>query len=89
MTRIEHLLAALLRAEVRPDDPLRTVDVFADPPEDFESLAGRARVIPVGDLAVPVASIADLIRMKERSGRPLDLADIDALRALRDDATDD
>lgn len=67
-----------------PDDPLRAVDVFADPPEEFDTLAQRAKQITVGSLTIPVASIPDLIRMKERSGRPLDRADIDALQALRD-----
>lgn len=65
-----------------PDDPRREVDLFAEEPMPFNELRERARVVDVGDVAVPVASRADLIALKRAAGRAQDLADIEALEAL-------
>ena len=65
-----------------PGDPRREVDLFADPPIALERLMAQASLVQVGGRTVPVASRAHLIEMKQLAGRPQDLADIVALRAL-------
>lgn len=69
---------------VAPDDPLHAVDLFAEPPAPFDELWDAARIVEVAGVEVPVASIDHLIRMKEAAGRPQDVADVAALRELRD-----
>jgi hypothetical protein len=68
-----------------PNDPLRSVDLFVESPIPFDQLWSRSERIglPGGD--VRVASIEDLIDMKKLAGRPLDIADIEALETLRDE----
>jgi hypothetical protein len=43
---------------------------------DTEHVIERAAVVMLGDLAIPVISIDDLIANKRASGRPQDLADV-------------
>lgn len=50
----------------------------------FDDLAGRAERVEVGDVTVVVADLDDVIRSKEAAGRPKDLAQLPALRALRE-----
>lgn len=68
-----------------PDDPMRVVDIFADPPINFSVLHSDAAVMDVGGTQVSVASRAHLIEMKQLAGRAQDLADIEALQALDSD----
>ena len=63
---------------VNPTDPTEIVDIILT--EDLEAM--RVDMIPVGGLRLPVVAVADLIRMKEKSGRPQDREDIQALRRL-------
>jgi hypothetical protein len=72
-----------------PKDPLRSVDLFVQPPIPFDELWSRSRLIALPSVTVRVASIQDLIQMKENTGRTLDSADIEALEALRDESNDD
>ena len=57
------------------------IDVLHDAPgaPSYEELRGRALEIQLGDLAVAVAGLDDLISMKRASARPVDLEDIAAL----------
>jgi hypothetical protein len=68
-----------------PNDPLRSVDLFVEAPIPFDQLWSRSELIglPGGD--VRVASLEDLITMKKEAGRPVDIADIEALEALRNE----
>ena len=66
-----------------PDNPLRSVNLFVQPPIPFDELWSRSELISLPSADVRVASIADLIKMKEATGRPQDSADIRALEALR------
>jgi hypothetical protein len=67
-----------------PSDPTRAVDLFVVEPIDFEDLWAHASVVDLETTRVRIASIPDLIRMKEISDRPLDRDDIDALRTILD-----
>ena len=65
-----------------PTTPLRSVDVFVENPIPFDQLWDRSKVFEVESFSVRVASIDDLVRMKESAGRPIDLEDIEALREI-------
>jgi hypothetical protein len=67
---------------IDPVNPLRQVDLFVEPPMDFETLWKRAELIHLNRTDVRVASIPDLIEMKRKVGRPKDLTDIEALEAI-------
>ncbi len=71
---------------IDPSDPLRQVDLFVESPIEFESLWARAETVPLGSTTARVACIddlIDLIEMKKLAGRTKDLADIEALEAIR------
>jgi hypothetical protein len=64
------------------DDPTPIVDVFVDEPIAFEDLWSRSLMLPLESTSARVASIPDLIQLKRRAGRPLDLSDIEQLEAI-------
>ena len=72
-----------------PGDPLRNVDLFVESPVPFDELWSRSKLIALPTGEVRVASLDDLITMKEAAGRPQDSADIRALEALRDEQETD
>ncbi len=59
------------------------VDLVVAASDGFEALRQRAVEITVDERTFSVASIDDLIDMKQRSGRPQDLLDIEELRTIR------
>lgn len=59
--------------------PSETVDIVLT--EDLSKL--KTVNIKSGGLDLPVVEIKDLIRMKERSGRPQDLEDVKALKEIQ------
>lgn len=61
-----------------------TIDVLLFPPVDFPVLASHAVVLTVGNVPVHVASIDDLIALKQDGGRPIDLSDIEHLKRLKE-----
>ena len=63
---------------VNPADPTEIVDIILT--EDMESI--QVDMVPLGRLRLPVVAVADLIRMKEKSGRPQDIEDVKALRRI-------
>ncbi len=65
-----------------PANPMLEVDLFAEHPIDFEELWNRAEIITLTQATVRIASIRDLIRLKQVAGRPQDLADIEALEII-------
>lgn len=48
----------------------------------YERLRKRAERLMIGEMAVLVASLDDMIAMKRAAGRPRDLADIEELQAI-------
>jgi predicted nucleotidyltransferase len=55
----------------------------------YDDLAAAAIEVDLDGLTVKVAAIDDLIRMKRAAGRPRDLAELEILGALRDEAGGD
>jgi len=62
-----------------PGDPTRLVDVILT----FDKSRISTKRVSYRGVSIPVLSKAELIRMKEASGRPQDLEDVRALRRLR------
>jgi hypothetical protein len=65
-----------------PTHPTTEVDLFIEEPFPFEDGYSRAVWADLGDTRVPVASIADLVAMKRRAGRPQDLEDARILEEI-------
>jgi hypothetical protein len=63
------------------------VDILADPSgvRGYDELERTAVAMDLDGLTVRVASIDDLIRMKQASARPKDLIEVEVLGALRDE----
>jgi predicted nucleotidyltransferase len=61
-----------------------TLDVLLYPPVDYTELNKRAVTFNAGKVPVQVACIDDLIALKQAVGRPIDLADIEHLRRLKE-----
>jgi hypothetical protein len=74
-------LVPLLTRSGRLD--LINIERLAGAPGSFDELRGRALVVNLDGIEIPVAGLDDLVRMKRAAGRPQDLTDIGAL--TRDD----
>lgn len=66
------------------DRQINQVDVFITEPVAFDILAGELVRITARDVAVPVVSRTHLKMLKRISGRPQDLADIEAIEELEE-----
>jgi len=75
-----HLEAFALRT---PELAGVTVDVLLFPPVEFDGMAHRAVVFDVVGTPIQVASIDDLIALKQAVGRPIDLSDIEHLKRIK------
>ena len=73
-----------------PQHPLTEVDLFVEPPLDFEAAyrSGMRKEIAPG-LAATFVGIRDLRRLKRRAGRPQDLLDLEKLPSLDTEALDE
>jgi predicted nucleotidyltransferase len=60
-----------------------TIDILLFPPVDFTEMQQRATHFDIDQIDIPVASIDDLISLKQAAGRPIDLSDIDHLKRLK------
>lgn len=58
------------------------VDLFVNEPFRFDEAYARAVRVRLDATTVTVVSLEDLIALKQAAGRPIDLADVEALRAL-------
>ena len=61
------------------------IDLLADPAcgPGYETLRRRAARVDIGGLNILIASLEDLISMKQAAGRKKDLGDIEELEAIR------
>ena len=67
---------------VDPAQPMSLIDIFLEEPIPFHEVdAGIVRMTAKG-VTIPVLSVEHLKRLKRISGRPQDLADIEALDQL-------
>ncbi|MCC6219670.1 MAG: hypothetical protein IT291_00345 [Deltaproteobacteria bacterium] len=69
---------------IDPKQATFAVDLFVESVIDFNELYARSVVLNIENVDIRICSIVDLIKMKEISGRPQDLIDLDNLRILRE-----
>ena len=73
-----------------PEHALTEIDLFVEPPLDFETAYGRAiRKESATGVAAAFIGIQDLRRMKQRAGRPQDLLDLEKLTSLGRESPDE
>lgn len=65
-----------------PKKGIMLIDVFIHEPISYDSIKSHSVKMKIGNLGIPVASVEDLIRLKEIAGRPQDMEDIKALKRL-------
>jgi len=65
-----------------PKYPATEVDVFVEEPFAVDEALARATRAQLGATTIVVASIADLIELKRKAGRPKDLDDIEKLQEI-------
>jgi hypothetical protein len=76
LMKSKHLIAYTF---ANPEKPQFSVDVIVGDSLKFDAYAKHAISVSVWNIAVPVVSIDDLIRMKKRSNRKKDAADVQML----------
>ena len=77
----------MLALNFRTPDGSIEVDLLVSESDRFESLRERAIGVTLDQRTFYVASIDDLIAMKQKAGRPQDLLDIAQLQAIKKRAT--
>ena len=70
---------------VNPEWAISEIDIVIDSPVDYDKAHKRINEIKLHGVIIPVVSIDDLIKMKERTGRKQDKADIRYLKELKDE----
>lgn len=78
--RAEKNLVAFALRGPKSDGP--TVDILIDPPIDVALALSRGERRTLGATSVRVASVDDMIHLKQAAGRAQDLADVEHLRRL-------
>jgi hypothetical protein len=68
---------------IHPARPYEEIDIFLENPIDFESAYAKRKDLRIEDFTIPLASVPDLITMKQISGREQDRSDIEALRQIQ------
>ncbi|HEX7878453.1 MAG TPA: hypothetical protein VF720_03535, partial [Candidatus Eisenbacteria bacterium] len=69
-----------------PDHARTAVDLFLEPPFDFEEMYTRGLRLEISPgVSAMIIGYDDLIQMKRRAGRPIDLADLSILEEGRND----
>lgn len=64
--------------------PFKQVDLFLSNPINFEEAYLKREIMTIGGIKVPIASIDDLIKMKDFTGRPRDREDIKHLQRIKE-----
>jgi hypothetical protein len=74
---------SMLALNFRTPDGSTEVDLLVSQSHQFEGLRQRSAKVTIGNRTFFVASIDDLIAMKEQAGRPQDLLDIAQLQDIK------
>ncbi len=64
-------------------DELKEVDIIIDSPISYEAAMEHCVYVKIGNLAVPVISIDDLIKIKRKTGRSVDKFDVEELKRVK------
>jgi hypothetical protein len=62
---------------------LEEIDLIIDSPVSYEKAKRSIQYFRAGSIAIPVASVDNLIRMKEKTGRMIDKLDIEELKKIK------
>lgn len=65
------------------NEPYKSVDIILDHPLNFEKAFQNKSIKKVTNIEIPLVSIEDLIKMKEKSNRNQDSSDINMLNKLK------
>jgi predicted nucleotidyltransferase len=65
------------------DSELKEIDIIIESPVPFSRARQTALFIQCGRFKLPVISIDNLIKMKKKSNRPIDMADIQELMEIK------
>ncbi len=68
---------------VDPGQPMTLIDVFIEEKIPFGEVMKDLMRFTAKGVTIPVVSLAHLKRLKKEAGRPQDLADIEAIEALK------
>jgi hypothetical protein len=66
-----------------PQNIMEGIDVMLEDVISFKAAYKRHEIVRIGRVKVPVASILDLIKLKEHAGRERDKIDIAALKKIK------
>lgn len=70
---------------VNPEWAMSEIDIIINTPVDYKKASENINYIKLRDISIPTISVDDLIKMKRRTGRQQDKADIKYLRRLIDE----
>ncbi|MBU2559956.1 nucleotidyl transferase AbiEii/AbiGii toxin family protein [archaeon] len=66
-----------------PKKSFEEIDILIDSPVDFEEIDKAKEVIKAKNISIPLVSLDHLIKLKEKSGRAQDEADIKSLEKIK------
>ena len=72
-----------------PKNAFFTLDVLVEQPFDFDKVFKDRNKIRAWDMSISVISLKDLIKMKEKTGRPQDKADAFYLKKVKKELADE
>jgi len=72
-----------------PKSPFFLLDVFVELPFDFKKVFEAREKMRAGRVIIPVIPLKDLIEMKEKTGRPQDIADAFYLKKIKEEWKDE
>ena len=70
---------------VNPEWAMSEIDIIINTPVDYKKASKNINHINLQDVSIPTISIDDLIKMKQKTGRQQDKADIRYLMRLRNE----
>ncbi|HHT9126333.1 MAG TPA: nucleotidyl transferase AbiEii/AbiGii toxin family protein [Candidatus Brocadiia bacterium] len=72
-----------------PKNPYLLLDVFVEEPFNFKKVFEARNEMKAGKTIIPVVPLKDLIEMKEKTGRPQDIADAFYLKKIKEEWKDE